>query len=157
MPWIDRTSWNVLRRQRAQAKAARRQSRDLRRKARDDWDRLQQTRLRKAAGIATVELVCHRDMWVWLQQMLGEIPLQVPPGPILRCSLSGITVVQILETMEEAATALRYSARDRALAHRLYQAVADIVDRIDPHTESRDPLPDIVLDDRTAASITDEA
>ena len=89
--------------------------------------------------------------------MLGEIPLQVPQDPILRCSLSGIAVVRILETLDEAATARRYSAGDRALAHRVYQAVADIVDRIDPHTDSRNPLPDIMLDYRTAAPITDEA
>ncbi|WP_336212178.1 hypothetical protein [Nonomuraea sp. LPB2021202275-12-8] len=118
-----------------------------------EWaaERLHQDRLATAAEISSATLVCHRDTWSFILDRTGSLGGfnrydTLPPG-VNTVTLSGPNLVAILTRMEAISTDSLVDT-DRAIATRIYRAVAEIVDGVDPAAKDGEPVPDIVLDDR---------
>lgn len=137
------------------AKAERRRLKEERWRADQVARRQREERLSKAVGISSVALICHRDTWQWIRK---EVRLTNEPAPpptdaiMLKVPLSGPNLARILSVTWFKYTAIGTYPVDRALAGRVYNAVAEIVDGVDPAAKERTPVPDIVIDDKIAAS-----
>jgi hypothetical protein len=124
-----------------------------------------QRRLAKAAGVSRVTLVCHPDTWAEIVEMSSEVvlPLKVEAETIGRedgltaVSLSGVSLVRVLEITQTICQAEspfglgispKYSAPDRAVAVRVYLAIARSLNNIERYQTRGEPMPDIVIDDR---------
>jgi hypothetical protein len=135
---------------RAAEKQARRETRQRQREAKWAAERLHQDRLVTAAGISSATLICHRDTWSFILNK-GDLTgfdryATLPPG-VNTVSLSGPNLVATLTRMKAISTHSLVDT-DRAIATRIYRAVAEIVDGVDPAAKDGQPIPDIVLDDR---------
>ncbi|MEW2574773.1 hypothetical protein [Streptomyces syringium] len=130
----------------------------------DDPARLRRL-LRRAAGVSSARLVCHRDTWAFLLEQTACDPHFRAPGPVddehegrVEVTLSGRSLIAVLLSLfrtsqEEDIERLG----DLAMAAELYQRSADALE----HTDSADrygPQVVIVLDDRAgpAAAEGDE-
>ncbi|MEV6341251.1 hypothetical protein AB0M12_41845 [Nocardia vinacea] len=134
----------------------------------ESWFRKQQAarqqhreRMHRAAGISSVQLVCHKDTWKTLDSFWGVFdnhPAQVPKERVkghgdgrVEVTLSGPSLVTLLKLARRPT----FGPDRRALARRAYQQLAKVVDAIDPEAQPGQPIPPIVLDDklgRTTAS-----
>ncbi|MEU4234400.1 hypothetical protein AB0F17_59845 [Nonomuraea sp. NPDC026600] len=114
--------------------------------------RLHQERLVKAAGVSSANLVCHRDTWAFLESechFVGQFQLPPPgEGSLIKVPLSGPNLVRALTNMKALRDTPGRYVGDRAVATRVYNAVAEIVDGVDPSAKSGTPVPDVVLDDK---------
>ncbi|TDC27713.1 hypothetical protein E1265_00980 [Streptomyces sp. 8K308] len=86
-----------------------------------------------SAGIASVTLTCHRDLWAFLIEKAGHERHFRVPGEVrdaergsVRVTLSGRTLIAAFTALGEIRDA-DAPAGDRALAHELYEAFADVV------------------------------
>ena len=111
-------------------------------------------RLVKAAGISSATLVCHGATWSFIR-LRSQFPVEHEPSPptaggLVRKQLSGPELVKILSEMRSVANWRMpdISVGDRAIAQRIYNAVAEVVDRVDPAVKIGAPIPDIVIDDK---------
>jgi hypothetical protein len=135
-------------------KEERRAEKQRRWEARQAAERQREERLSKAAGISSVDLICHRDTWNWIRSELNTVNLPGPPpgdATMLRVPLSGPNLVRILTGTWFKRSAAGGYIGDRAIAGRVYDAIAEIVDGVDPATKDGTPVPDIVIDDKIAA------
>ncbi|MFV8132984.1 hypothetical protein [Streptomyces syringium] len=120
----------------------------------DDPARLRRL-LRRAAGVSSARLVCHRDTWAFLLEQTACDPHFRAPGPVddehegrVEVTLSGRSLIAVLLSLfrtsqEEDIERLG----DLAMAAELYERSADALE----HTDSADrygPQVVIVLDDR---------
>ncbi|WP_370417820.1 hypothetical protein AB8O64_03625 [Streptomyces sp. QH1-20] len=111
--------------------------------------------LRRAAGVSSARLVCHRDTWAFLLEQTACDPHFRAPGPVddehegrVEVTLSGRSLIAVLLSLfrtsqEEDIERLG----DLAMAAELYERSADALE----HTDSADrygPQVVIVLDDR---------
>ncbi len=125
--------------------------------------------LTKAAGIATVELVCHQDTWgqiEYLTKKRRHYDLPSDPGisesdQMPSMTLSGVDLTEILEAMRITWTeqelifgkddVAHYAPFDHvkvAVAKRIYLAVATAVEATSVEGGKGVRLPPIVIDDR---------
>ncbi|WP_338930695.1 hypothetical protein WEB32_03235 [Streptomyces netropsis] len=111
--------------------------------------------LRRAAGISSAKLVCHRDTWAFLLEQTARDPHFRAPGPVddehegrVEVTLSGRSLIAVLlslfRTSEEEDTA---KLGDLAMAAELYQRIADALENTDS-ADRYGPQVVIVLDDR---------
>ncbi|MFI6296672.1 hypothetical protein ACIBEJ_34140 [Nonomuraea sp. NPDC050790] len=116
---------------------------------RQQWA-LHRKRLVKAAGISQVGFQCHRDTWEFIRYHTGPVQIkyhQLPATAVIRLALSGPDVVAILAKMRGVQILYRFG-RSRAIATRVYEAIAETVDTVDPKARPGEAVPDIVLDDK---------
>lgn len=123
----------------------RRAKKQRQREVREAAKRLDQERLSKAAGIVRVDLICHRDTWGFIEGWtfpVGEIGPPPEQATLIKVPLYGPELVRIM-------TAMRFTgdkiASERAMASRVYDAIIEVIDRVDP--ADRFVLPHIVIDD----------
>ncbi|WP_431879040.1 hypothetical protein [Amycolatopsis sacchari] len=109
-------------------------------------------RMRRAAGIGSIKLVCHRDTWETLDEWwAGLRSPRVPTDRVepldqgmVEVTLSGRNLVTLLNLTSQD----RVTYEDRAVAKRVYAQVAKVVDAVDPDAEHGRSIPPIVLDDK---------
>jgi hypothetical protein len=119
----------------------------------------------KAAGVSRVTLVCHPDTWAEVVEMSSEVKMSLnADGDIIprengltAVPLSGVSLSRVLQItrricQEEAENTLfpapKYSAPDRAVAARVYLAIAHSLGKVERYQTHGEPMPDIVIDDR---------
>jgi hypothetical protein len=127
--------------------------------------------LARAAGVSTVLLACQPDVWAAVASLAKEAKMPVTaadrqPGTredgLAEISLSGVDLVEILEATKaiwaqpEDPNSLFYPGRkfkpgQRAIARRVYLAVARALDDVRPRHAGR-PVPPIVIDDRISGT-----
>jgi hypothetical protein len=107
-------------------------------------------RMIKAIGISAMVFQCHEDTWNEIRRLMQRAeawsaPQVVPctSRPLIEVQLSGPKAAAMLHEMR-AQTFVR-SGIDQALGRRVYIALAQIVDLVDPMSPGR-PLPPVVLD-----------
>lgn len=116
----------------------------------------------KAAGISSVQLVCHNDTWDALIGMWNDSP-RVPddritqrPDNTVAVTLSGpnlVTLLFITDTQRAYSPARTFV--DQAIADRVFQQIVKVIDAVDPDAgELGKPIPPIVLDDRLGDTST---
>lgn len=142
--------------------------REAARAARAEFKRKQQAakdereeRLDKAAGVASVEVVCHPDTWRFVQSKApahsggpfsyytatgARRDLEPDADGLIHISLSGPNLVSLLAWMWT--TSASPNPVDRALAKRIYNGAAAVVDTVDPSAQPGQALPPIIIDDR---------
>lgn len=140
------------------------------------WDRIRgidRDRLRlhftlvdRAAGVATVPLICHEDTWSVLTQVRAFGLDQLPADRITRrddrlveVELSGATLVTILDATADYDRHSR-AMKIRRLVHtpagalqivnRLRKQIATVLEKVGPGGDSE--IPPLVLDDKVKAS-----
>lgn len=124
-----------------------------------------QRRLTKAAGVSKVTLVCHPDTWdeVIGMSSMQKISLKVDGDVVKRddalveVPLSGVSLVGILQITRNIWWTLadvnltythKYAPHDRAIALRVYLAIARFLGKVQSYEAHGAPLPAIVIDDR---------
>jgi hypothetical protein len=155
---------DALVRQRQQAHA----QMEARQAAKGAEYRLYQDRMHQAAGIASVTLICHADMWRFIDRHCGartswRTPDQAEitnlPDGLRQVALSGPQLVTILFVMADLTRItggiLRVPIGVGPIARRVYDAVGAVVDLADPRSPHGTALPHIVIDARRSTS-TDE-
>ncbi|MFI1256287.1 hypothetical protein ACH4U6_21270 [Streptomyces netropsis] len=111
--------------------------------------------LRRAAGVSSAKLVCHRDTWAFLLEQTTHEPHFRAPGPVddehegrVEVTLSGRSLIAVLlslfGTSQEEDTE---KLGDLAMATELYQRIADALENTDS-ADRYGPQVVIVLDDR---------
>ncbi|GAA4923332.1 hypothetical protein HD597_000390 [Nonomuraea thailandensis] len=115
-----------------------------------------QERLVTAAGISSVNLVCHRDTFVFIQDadVVLRQRVRLPAAgdeTLIKVPLSGPNLVRVLTTLRSICNDPFRNSGDQAVATRIYRAVAQIVDTVDRAATSGTPVPDILLDDRVGS------
>ncbi|MEY9863520.1 hypothetical protein ABH935_009173 [Catenulispora sp. GAS73] len=93
-------------------------------------------RLTKAAGISTITLRCHADTWNVILELMRSFQdwsapqaIPCPPGAMVEAQLSGPKVAALLFGMRSRFVA--FNGFNRAVARRVYIAVAEVVDLVD--------------------------
>jgi hypothetical protein len=110
-----------------------------------------------AAGVSSLDLICHMDALNRLGWMMYENDDWIQPTELngrlvrlddgmVRATISGPHVATLL--FRAGFGRHRGSELNRATARRFYSAVAAIVDQIDPAAGSDEPIPPVVLDAR---------
>lgn len=114
--------------------------------------------MHRAAGVSSLTLICHRDTWDAVDQFWGShffvLPSRVPNdrvtdrgGGMVEVVVSGPNLVMLLKLTK--LTHGRFSSPERrALAKRVYEQVAKVIDAVDPDADPGQPIPPIVLDDK---------
>lgn len=114
--------------------------------------RAHKLRQRRAAGVSTVQLVCHGDTWkvlagLWYRSALPKVPAdRVKPRTdgMVEVTLTGPTLVSLITLTHEGG--ITYT--DIAVAKRTYEQIAKVIDAVDPDADPGRPIPAIVLDDK---------
>lgn len=109
-------------------------------------------RQRRAAGVSTVQLVCHSDTWsvlsgLWFQTVLPKVPkdrVKSRADGMVEVTLTGPTLVSLITLTHRGG--ITYT--DIAVAKRTYEQIAKVIDAIDPDADPGLPIPAIVLDDK---------
>lgn len=125
-------------------------------------------RLSRAAGVATLELHCHRDTWKWVVEWMDvgrtyhswwpqahadRITAESEHMIVVR--LSGPQAAEVLTRLALTADvpgasmfSSRASITEKSISRRLYDAIGRVLDQITPDGGSKQPVPPVVLDDR---------
>jgi hypothetical protein len=112
-------------------------------------------RLVKAASVSSVNLVCHKDTWAFVDSRLrnstGYRPLSAgdvthKPRNMVEVHISGPNLVTSLIVMGRLSASSWSYIGDRAIATRVYDAASEIVDSVDSNRNSETPVPPIVID-----------
>lgn len=111
-------------------------------------------RLVKAAGIKTLKIKCHKDVWAQVKDNPytgdSEIDAKVEKGPndTVTVELSGPDLVTLLEWLAASSNGTGFAdPTDDPVAERLYKALAPVVDSTKTQQAAGDPVPEVVLDD----------
>lgn len=115
--------------------------------------RAHELRLRRAAGVSTVQLVCHGDTWNvlsdrWSQSVLSRVPkdrVKLRADGMVEVTLTGPTLVSLIAITHNSHGTTH---TDVAVAKRTYEQIAKVIDAIDPDAAPGLPIPAIVLDDK---------
>jgi hypothetical protein len=119
---------------------------DERLKAKAERWQVHEALLDKAAGVSTVTLVCHpltwREVYYWAYHRLLT---GLDDEPLMKVPLAGPELIKVLG-------ALYFRAQDknvetRALAKRVYEGIAQVIDGVEKDATPATPIPDIVIDD----------
>lgn len=107
-------------------------------------------RLITTEGIFALGFFCHADLWDQLSELMkGRRDWRQPTGvrnpfnDLVEVTLSGPNVVAMLDQMRLWTGGTGYR---RALSRRVYTALAEVVDQVDPGQPAA-PLPAVVLGD----------
>lgn len=132
---------------------------------RDDHSEL----LERAGGIASLELQCHIDTWSFVQSWMDQDRRPYHwfnhtdrvtryEGGLVGVRLSGLQVAEVMQRMAWAAGGIGGVGHpsyvlfpgdtDRAVAYRIYNAIALVLEQIDADRPTDSPVPPAVLDDR---------
>lgn len=104
-------------------------------------------RLKKAAGISEVDFICHKDTWEWITAQRRWLPeANDAEGPMVHLRLSGPDLARVLQVCWFLKTL--FLGVSRALARRIYDAIAEVIDQVDPAAKDGTPVPPIVIDDK---------
>jgi hypothetical protein len=127
-----------------------------------------QQRISRAAGVASVQLVCHRDTWLFIKRWTNQNQWGDWAGyyntvtdrdhGLAAIHLSGPQLIDVLTSMAWVGAihgtkplgASTPRITDQAIARRVYDAIGAIVDQIDPDAPKDHHIPPIVIDDRAA-------
>lgn len=126
--------------------------RRLRKLQKKQWD-LNVPRLlelqRKATGISSLTLVCHKDTW---GVVAARSRLPEPPKPVVdektgmaKVTLSGPVLVEVLQS---TLTNSIYSTYQRVslIAGRVYEELAQVIEGVGSGDEDGTSIPDVVID-----------
>lgn len=137
-----------------------------------DWRVLRfaaQRRLTRAAGISKVALILHSDTWGAVIDLCetAKMPLKGHSDAAvtrddgqLEVTLSGVALVTILQATRYIwhewdllglAPFHKFEPRKRAIAARVYLAIAQTVDTVEDTNQATKPIPPITIDDRMPA------
>ncbi|MGW6741685.1 hypothetical protein ACWGDX_13320 [Streptomyces sp. NPDC055025] len=117
-------------------------------------------RLVRAAGVGSAVVRCHEDTWKFITgycwTKYNKFPLvtrdhEAAGEGMKEVSLSGPNLAMILTRMGLVGAPVNPFTYNRSVARRVYEAVAAVVDTLDPDTEHGD-IPVIVIDDRPPPS-----
>lgn len=117
-------------------------------------------RLVRAAGIGSAVVRCHEDTWSFITgycwTKYNKFPATATGNKTLvngmkEVSLSGPNLALILTRMRLVGAPVNPFAYNRAVARRIYEAVAAVVDTLDPDAKQGD-TPVIIIDDRPPPS-----
>lgn len=125
-----------------------------------DWT-LRRRRRTRAAGISTLQLVCHPDTWdtilnmwpsTWPNPLTGSVTER--PDGLISVALSGPNVVKLVELCQPGGYG-QSTYTDTAIARRTYRGVASVIDNLVPSGPDGDapPIPPVVIDDRPSTGI----
>lgn len=150
---------------RLDAQIAKNAARDAARQRETD---LYHQRLSRAAGVATLELHCHRDTWKWVVEWMDvgrtyhswwpqthadRITAESEHMIVVR--LSGPQTAEVLTRLALTADvpgasmfSSRASITEKSISRRLYDAIGRVLDQITPDGGSKQLVPPVVLDDR---------
>ena len=114
--------------------------------------RAHELRQRRAAGVSTVQLVCHSDTWNvlsdrWSQSVLSRVPkdrVKLRADGMVEVTLTGPTLVSLITITHSP----HGTYTDVAVAQRTYEQIAKVIDAVDPDADPGIPIPAIVLDDK---------
>jgi hypothetical protein len=107
--------------------------------------------MQRAAGVSSVQLICHADTWrtldsFWSGTVFPKVPKDrvVSRDNMVEVTLSGVQLTALLNlTHDNHSTYV-----SQAVAARTYEQVAKVIDAVDPDTKPGQPIPAIVLDDK---------
>lgn len=163
-------AWKQRREISAELREERRKEAADRLRAHQEFEKLHQGRLEKAAGVSSLQIVCHEDTWSFVEQMAfpklaaghhipryGSVHADDFPrdrvtssgNGMVTVTLSGPHLVKCL-TIFRAIVGVRpnewfHDPQRNAMAARLYDLLADIVDDVDPDSSSGG-IPRLVID-----------
>uniref|UniRef100_UPI003F4954ED hypothetical protein n=1 Tax=Nocardia suismassiliense TaxID=2077092 RepID=UPI003F4954ED len=111
-------------------------------------------RMHRAAGVSSVQLICHADTWSNLDKFWGSFFIKANKvhrgnvkdlgGDLVEVTLSGPSLVMLLKLTRRR----RFAIEERVIAKRVYEQVAKVIDEIDPEANPGKAIPPIVLDDK---------
>ncbi|WP_026416363.1 hypothetical protein [Actinomadura oligospora] len=122
--------------------------------------------LTTAAGIASLDLVCHRDTWLWIYRWCiiwektkakaqDSIRSAAPDDPnVLTVALSGPVLVNIMSRLY-----WHQKSEDqerRIFGTRFYAAFVAVVSQVDPAAAPGTAVPPVVIDAKAVPAATDE-
>ncbi|WP_369161330.1 hypothetical protein [Streptomyces sp. R02] len=115
-------------------------------------------RLSKAAGLARVTIVCPKGLWERTKpEGANEVKVKVSEitsGPradreLVRVTMTGTDLVGYLKKLDFNAHPSKWNGEkdNTAASHRVHDAVAPVIDKIEAATSPDDPEPQIIIDD----------
>ncbi len=140
-----------------QAAKARREEAQAQKRAHD-------RRMIVAAGVSSIGLRCHEDMWAEIIHLMRRYNWRQPrpetvkqlPDAMIETQLSGPNVVVMLDVMRQLSWSYGVARTTNALANRVYNAIAAIIDQVDPDNPGA-PLPPAILDDQASRPAAETA
>lgn len=122
----------------------------------DEW-RTHKQLLEKAAAISSTVIVCHRDTWDFADSLAMSTRTRYAYHPpveneiaeladgMREVRLSGPNLATLLTVTRKEQKAWDANSRDRAIAKRIYTAIAAVVDTVDT-TSAGGKVPPVVID-----------
>lgn len=139
-----RTDRRLMREAREQVKA------EQRKREYEAWQKRQEM-LKKAAGIARVEVVCDFDTWnfIWQKGLSHTAPAKHPngDGAMVVGTLSGPNLLAVLDQFDYIRRNWTYVPH-RVLADRIHDIIAAAVEAVDLDALDGEPVPPIRIDHR---------
>ncbi|MFE2462959.1 hypothetical protein [Streptomyces sp. NPDC059402] len=117
------------------------------------------SRMKKAAGIGSLSIVCNKDIWTDTRpDSLKKVTITPADGErgrrgMIRLTLTGAQLVTYLDQLDQDAHPgwMGPSLPDQeALTGRVYDALAPAIDKATTAHSTADPAPEIVIDDTLA-------
>lgn len=111
--------------------------------------------LEKAAAISSTKIVCHRDTWRFANSLARDRVSYTPPtsmeitelpNAMLAIRLSGPNLVTLLIVTREIGSNSYAYAGNRAIASRMYTAIAEVVNTVDMSVKGGTAVPPIIID-----------
>lgn len=160
--------WKQGREISAELREERRKEEAEQRRKKQEFEALHQGRLDKAAGVSSMQIVCHEDTWKFVELAVfppigykipfyGLVEMQHFPadrvergkGGMVTVTLSGRHLVAVLTiTRAIVAVGRNHFSTDvqrYAMADRVYVLLSEVVDEIDPDSSSGG-IPQLVID-----------
>lgn len=117
------------------------------------------SRMKKAAGIGSLSIVCNKDVWESTRpDELKEVTTTTADGPrgqrgMVRITLTGAQLVTYLDQLDQDAHPgwLGSDLPDQqAVSGRVYDALTPAIDTATAARSTADPAPEILIDDTLA-------
>jgi len=146
-----------------QEKEQRRRQKEQRKQEQEAARREYEELLVKAAGIASAKIICHKDTWKFAHNWAMGRTSYTPPSSadiiqqtegMIEISVSGPNLVTLLIVTADM-TGAPYVGH-RAIASRVYAAIAEVVSTVDPNLKGGMPVPPIIIDAVPSASEDDQ-
>lgn len=162
--------WSKRRQEFQENRARRQQEAEKERDARERFETVHRLRLEKAAGVSSMEIVCHADTWQFIHRtVFPEIgyrigfrdhvnPEEFPEQRIKRSGNAGMVIVPLSgphlvrcmtifrSILGLGPTSMDTNPQQYAMSNRLYDMLADVVDGIDVDAPTGRAIPQLVLD-----------
>jgi hypothetical protein len=98
----------------------------------------------KAAGVPVFEIFCSRDLWDETKGVTDSLSVSPQPDGLVEVQLSGPDMVDYLAQLDQNAHGGMGSYDPKSIA--MYDAVAPVIDQIQPGTAKTISAPQIVVD-----------